>query len=328
MNGVQSKPVSGAMVVIAFTIVYLVWGSTYFFIKIAIQDIPPMIMAGLRFFLAGLMLLIWCAISGEKLFNRKNILQTVVGGLLLLFIGNGAVVLSEKYLPSSFVAVIASTSPFWVVILDKRNYKTNFGNRKTIAGLIIGFIGVVLLFSENAIKALSTQGNGWEIFSLGILIIGAVAWGGGSLYTKYHGSGGSQPVNASWQMLSAGIMFIPVSAISGEWKDFHWQQVGTNSWLALAYLIIFGSLIAYSAYIWLLKVRPAVQVSTHGYVNPVVAVLLGTMLGNENMTLMQIAGLAVILLSVLLLNLDKYRTAKQPAIPIQRIVRKEALSEV
>ncbi|MBS1597835.1 MAG: EamA family transporter [Bacteroidetes bacterium] len=316
------------MVVIAFSIVYLVWGSTYFFIKVAIQEIPPMIMAGIRFSAAGLLLMTWCVITGEKIFNRKNIFRATISGLMLLLVGNGAVVLAEKYLSSSLVAVIASTSPFWVVLLDSRNYKTNFSNRNTIAGLIIGFVGVVLLFSESAIHALSTTGNRWEIISLAILVIAAIAWGGGSLFVKYYSTGESQSVNASWQMLSAGIAFIPVSIVSGEWKNFHWQEVGSNSWFALLYLIVFGSLIAYSAYTWLLKVRPAVQVSTHGYVNPVVAVLLGTMLANEKMTVMQIAGLIFILLSVLLLNMAKYRSqSKQPVIKVQKTHKERILSE-
>jgi len=329
MSEVQRGPVSRTMVIVAFAIVYLVWGSTYFFIKIAIQDIPPMIMAAMRFFSAGLLLFLWCALNGEKLFNKKNISRALISGFLLLVIGNGAVVLSEKYLPSSLAAVIASTSPFWVVILDKRNHKVNLSSRKTVAGLITGFIGVVFLFSENAIKALSNPGNGWEIISLGILVIGAVAWGGGSLYSKYNSTGDSQAVNASWQMLSAGIMFIPISMSSSEWKDFHWSSVSTNSWLALTYLITFGSLIGFSAYTWLLKVRPAVQVSTHGYVNPVVAVLLGTLLGHEHMTGLQLTGLVVILTSVLLLNLEKYRSQqRRVAQPGQRVIKRKVLSRV
>jgi drug/metabolite transporter (DMT)-like permease len=283
-------------------------------------------MASVRFFVAGLLLLIWCAITGEKLFNAKNISRAIVGGILLLFFGNGAVVLAEKYLPSSLAAVIACTSPVWVVILDRRNRKVNFSNKKTIIGLVIGFVGVILLFSENAIKALSSPGNGWEIFSMAILILGAASWGGGSLYSKYYSTGESQSVNASWQMLAAGIVFVPVSWLSGEWNDFHWRNVSRDSWLALLYLIIFGSLIAYSAYTWLLKVRPAVQVSTHAYVNPVVAVLLGTLLANEKLTFMQFSGLAVILISVLLLNLAKYRS-QRPAPPLQKAMREKIAYE-
>jgi len=308
------RPASAAMVIIAFSIVYIVWGSTYFFIKVAIRDIPPLLMACLRFSIAGFLLLTWCAIRGEKLFNARNISRAIIGGMLLLFIGNGAVVLSEKFLSSSLVAVIASTSPIWVVLLDRRNRKDNFSDKKTIVGLAVGFVGVILLFIESAVQAMSTPGSGWIILSLGILMIGAASWAGGSLYAKYYSTGESQSVNASWQMLSAGIAFMPASWLSGEWKNFHWQEVGSNSWLALLYLVTMGSLIAYSAYTWLLKVRPAVQVSTHAYVNPVVAVLLGILLANEKMTALQFTGLAVVLISVLLLNLAKYRRQETVAV--------------
>jgi len=308
---VSRKNVSPVMVISAFTIVYLVWGSTYYFIRVAIQHIPPLLMASMRFFIAGLLLLIWCAIRGEKLFIIKNIKPAIVSGLLLLIIGNGAVVLSEKYLSSSFVAVIASTSPIWVVILDGRNRQANFSNKSTVTGLIIGFIGIVLLFSENAIHALSSSEGHGQIISLIILMIGAASWGAGSLYAKYYSKGDSQFVNAGWQMFSAGIALIPASGLSGEWKNFHWQQVSADAWFALAYLISFGSLIAYSAYTWLLKVRPATQVSTHAYVNPVVAVFLGILLASEKVTPVQWLGLAIVLTSVLLVNLAKYHKERK-----------------
>lgn len=306
-----NRPVSSLLVVIAFAIVYLVWGSTYFFIRMAIQQMPPLLMAFLRFFSAGLLLFIWCAINGEKLFNKQSIRPAVLSGLFMLVVGNGAVVWSEQFLPSSFAAVIASTSPIWFVVLDGRNRGINFRSRETVVGLLIGFIGVILLFSEEAIRAWTTAGNSMEIIAVVILMIGAASWAGGSLYAKYNSKGDSQSVNASWQMLSAGIAFLPLSAISGEWKNFHWSQVGSTSWLALVYLIVFGSLIAYSAYAWLLKVKPATQVSTHAYVNPVVAVMLGTMLAGEKMTVLQFIGLAIILTSVLLINLSKYRKERK-----------------
>jgi len=305
------KPVSTWKVVIAFAIVYLVWGSTYFFIRIAIQDIPPLMMACMRFFVSGFLLLGWCLIQGEKIFIWRNIRPAILSGILLLLIGNGAVVWSEQFISSSFAAVIASTSPIWMVIMDGRNRKANFKSRETVIGLLIGFIGVVLLFSENVSHAISETGDHLQVIALGILMIGAASWAAGSLYAKYYSRGDSQLVNAGWQMFSAGIAFIPVSGINGEWKNFHWQHISMGAWLSLLYLISFGSLIGYSAYAWLLKVRPATQVSTHAYVNPVVAVLIGTLAGGEKMSIYQIMGLAVILTSVLLVNLAKYRKERK-----------------
>jgi len=306
-----TKPASKLMVVIAFAIVYLVWGSTYYFIRVAIQHIPALLMAFTRFFTAGVLLMIWCALKGDKLFVWKDIKPAIVSGLVLLFISNGAVVWVEQYLPSSFVAVLAAATPIWFVVLDKRNWQVNFKSRETVIGLFIGFIGVILLFSENASRGLSSSGNSIQVIALGVLIIGSIAWAGGSLYSKYYSTGSFQSVNTAWQMLAAGIAFIPVSYASGEWSHFHWQQVTNDSLLALLYLISMGSLAGYSAYVWLLQVRPATQVSTHAYVNPVVAVLLGVFLAGEKMTVLQVAGLAVILTSVLLVNLAKYRKVRQ-----------------
>jgi drug/metabolite transporter (DMT)-like permease len=142
-----------------------------------------------------------------------------------------------------------------------------------------------------------------------VLVIGSVSWASGSLYSKYRSvSGSSNAVNAGWQMFAAGVAFIPASLISGEWAQLHPAQVPLSSWMGIVYLVTMGSLVGYSAFVWLLQVRPATQVSTHAYVNPVVAVLLGVLFAGESMSILQLSGLAVILVSVLLINLSKYRS--------------------
>lgn len=306
MSNDLKKSASPVMVVIAFATVYLVWGSTYFFIQRAVEHIPPFILGAIRFIIAGGLLLGWCAIKGEKLFNWSHIKPALVSGLLMLFIGNGAVIWAEQSLASSLVAVLVSSAPIWFVMLDKPKWKENLTSRNTIMGLIVGFIGVILLFSEQTSKALGT-GNGHQVIGLIVLIIGAMSWAGGSLYSKYKSTSTSATVNTAWQMLAAGIAFVPGSFINNEWSSFHIQSVTASAWFSLFYLITMGSLAGFSAYVWLLQVRSATQVSTYAYVNPVVAVLLGVLFAGEHMTALQIAGLAVILLSVLLINLAKYR---------------------
>jgi Permeases of the drug/metabolite transporter (DMT) superfamily len=305
MPNSQTKNVSTAMVVLAFATVYIVWGSTYFFIQRAIETMPALIMGAFRFITAGLLLMAYCAFRGEKIFDRAQMKSAAISGLLMLFVGNGAVVWAEKSLPSSLVAVLVSAAPIWFVALDKRNWKANFSSRSTIIGLIVGFLGVFLLFSEQTVKAL-TAGNSLQVFGLVILIIGSISWAAGSLYSKYKSSG-SGITSTAWQMLAAGLAFLPGSVITNEWSGFAWSQVSTGSWLATLYLVFFGSLAGYSAYVWLLQVRPVTQVSTYAYVNPVVAVLLGVLFAGEHMTWIQITGLAIILASVLLINLAKYR---------------------
>jgi drug/metabolite transporter (DMT)-like permease len=144
-----------------------------------------------------------------------------------------------------------------------------------------------------------------------LLIIGAMAWSAGSLYSKYYNTKGSAQVNTAWQMLIAGLVFLPSSFLNHEVQGLQWHNIPAHSWYALLYLIVFGSIAAFSAYVWLLQVRPATQVSTYAYVNPVIAVVLGVLFAGEHISLLQISGLVIILSSVLLINLSKYRKEKQ-----------------
>ncbi|MEX6685928.1 EamA family transporter [Danxiaibacter flavus] len=318
MTDAKQKHASPLMVVVAFATVYLVWGSTYFFIQRAVSHIPPFLIGAMRFLAAGIIMLTWCALRGEKIFNPQQIRPAVISGLLLLLIGNGTVIWAEQTLPSSLVAVLVSSAPIWFVLLDKPKWKENFTSKSTLTGLFIGFAGVILLFSEQTGKALSGGGGIMRIVGLIAIVLSSMSWAGGSLYSKYNGKG-SASINTGWQMLSAGIAFVPISLLSGEWQSFQWQTVPASSWLSVVYLIFMGSLAGYSAYVWLLQVRPATQVSTYAYVNPVVAVLLGVFFANEHMTVTQILGLAIILTSVLLINLAKYRKEKQTVVTDEKI---------
>jgi drug/metabolite transporter (DMT)-like permease len=305
----ETKPtVSGGMVVLAFATVYIVWGSTYFFIQRAVQEIPPFIMGAMRFILSGSLLMGWCIYRGEKIWDKEQIKTAAIAGLILLFLGNGAVIWAEKTLPSSLVAILASATPIWFVLLDRKKWTENLTSTSTVIGLLIGFIGVILLFSEQVAGVMKTSGHNLQMVSLIVIILGSVSWAGGSLYAKYN-SKGTATVSSAWQMLVAGVAFLPGSLISKEWPGFNAGAVSGGGWIAVFYLVIMGSLVGYSAYIWLLQVRPATQVSTNAYVNPVVAVLLGTLFAGEHMSALQLLGLAIILTSVLLINLAKYRSS-------------------
>ena len=295
------------MVIVAFAIVYIVWGSTYFFIQKAIQGFPPMLLGAVRFLIAGGLMLGWSLLRGEKVFVKKDIGYASVSGVLMLFIGTGAVIWVEQYLPSAMVAIMISSGPLWFILLDKPKWAENFKSKLTIGGLIFGFAGVIILFSEKIIEAFSTAGNHAEIGGFGILIIGSIAWAAGSLYSKHNSTTVSVSVNTAWQMLAAGVAFVIPALLRGELQQVQWQSISVDAWLSVAYLIFFGSIAGFSAYVWLLKVRPATQVSTHAYVNPVVAVLLGVFFAQENISFIQILGLVVILASVLIINLVKYR---------------------
>lgn len=306
MSTPSNRPASTIMVVVAFAIVYIVWGSTYFFIRMAVEHIPPMLVGALRFLVAGALMLGWCLYKREVLFSWKTMKPAIISGLLLLGTGNGALIWSEQYIPSSLAAILLAAGPIWFVLLDKGKWQENFRSRSTIIGLVVGFIGVLLLFVEQLQGGIT--GNRMETIALVVLVLGSVSWASGSLYSKYNTvPGSSNAVNAGWQMFAAGIAFVPASLISGEWHSFHVQEVPLSSWMGILYLVTMGSLVGYSAFVWLLQVRPATQVSTHAYVNPVVAVLLGVFFAGEQMTILQLSGLGVILVSVLLINLAKYR---------------------
>ncbi|OOQ62280.1 EamA family transporter [Mucilaginibacter pedocola] len=316
-----NKP-STLLVVIAFAAVYVVWGSTYFFIQMALQGVPPMIMGTMRFIAAGILLLGWCYIKGDKIFDKQTIKTSAIAGLFTLFVANGIVIWVEKFLPSAMVAIMVSANPIWFVILDKANWRLNFKSRNILLGLFIGFGGVVLLFGEAFSRSVAGGLDTQHLVGLGLLILGPIGWAGGSLYSKKAATGAPARVNTGWQMMAAGLAFLPAGFINHEYAAFDITAVPLQAWLAVLYLIFFGSIAAFSAYVWLLQVRPATQVSTHSYVNPVIAVLLGVLFAGEVISGLQIVGLVIILLSVLLLNLDKYAAGKpqmlkpaKPAIP-------------
>jgi drug/metabolite transporter (DMT)-like permease len=313
-----NKSASPVLVVVAFATVYIVWGSTYFFIQMAIHGLPPLLLGAMRFLSAGMLMLVWCIIKGERIFIKRSIITSAIAGILLLVGGNGAIIWVEQKLPSAMVAIMVSSAPIWFVLLDKQNWGENLRNRATVAGLIIGFAGVILLFGEQVGTMLAGSSVGSKLPGLLLLIFGSIAWSSGSLYSKHHPSEGSATVNIAWQMIIAGLVFLPGSLLNHEFDHLQWTQIPKHSWLALGYLIAFGSIAAFSAYVWLLQVRPATQVSTYAYVNPVIAVILGILFAHEHISLTQIAGLVTILGSVLLINLSKYRKGKSAKQEVER----------
>lgn len=295
-----------AGILMAYFLIYVVWGSTYFFIGVALKDFPPFLLGALRFTIAGIILLCICHLRGEQVFRKSLVIRSAVSGIVLLFIDMAVVMLAQRYVTSSFVAIIASSTALWILLLDVPMWKTNLRNVSTIVGFIIGFGGVAMLYADQFnIEGLSSHsGQGFIL-----LIFGCISWALGTLYAKYRSSQ-AEEVNAfagsAWQMLFAGGMFWMCSFFNKDLMNVSLSGVSTASWLSLVYLILFGSLLAYSAYVWLLKVRPAAEVGTHAYVNPFIAVLLGVFIGSEKVTLIQLSGLLLILLGVMLIG-KKYR---------------------
>ena len=249
MPFLQKKQASPLLVIVAFATVYIVWGSTYFFIRVAVQGgMPPFILGAFRFTIAGLLLMGWCVLNGEKIFLFKDIATAAVTGTLLLFVANGIVIWTEQTLPSAMVAILVSSAPIWFITLDKPNWGENFKHTSTIIGLLIGFSGVLLLFSEQIMGVFKSPDAHSTLPWMILLIVGTISWSAGSLYSKHRPSSLLGSAGTAWQMIAAGIIYIPVGFIHNEYSGFKFKNVTTNSWLALIYLIIFGSIAAYSAW--------------------------------------------------------------------------------
>ena len=299
-------------VVLAFAVVYVVWGSTFFFIHKALAGFTPFLLGAIRFTTAGLLMLGWCYFKGYRIFHRPTILRAGLMGMLLLYVDNGVIIWVEQFMPSGLVAIMSASAAIWFIVLDKPNWKTNFRNIPVVLGLFLGFFGVVMLFGDRLAQALDASQRQSNFIGMSLLLLGALAWTVGSLYSKYYAKTNDSDkknsgfVGTGWQLLIAGIAFTLTAAGSGEIAAFNAASVPASAWWAIGYLITMGSILAYSSYIWLLQVRPATEVSTHTYVNPVVAMLLGAWFAHEAVSSSQITALVIILGSVFLINWDAY----------------------
>lgn len=301
------KPEPLVLIVLAFAAVYIIWGSTYFFIERAVRYFPPMVIGAIRFLTASVIMMLWVKLRREKLWNKKAILYSAISGVFMLFVGNGAVIWAEQYLQSSFVAIFLASSPIWFLVLDKPQWQVNFSSKLTLLGVFAGLVGVVLLFYEKI-----EGGNlGLSLIPLLVITLGNIGWTFGSLVSKYRVKNIAPSVNSAWQMLTAGVVFALIGVGDGSFMKTNWPNIPTEGWFSLIYLIVFGSIIGFSAYVYLLEHRNPTQVSSYAYVNPLVAVILGVFFNGEKISWLQYAGLAVILFSVLFINIAKRKKAKQ-----------------
>ena len=293
-------------ILLAFASIYFVWGSTYVVLRFGIKTIPPFLLSATRFFIAGILLLGYCFLKRKPLPDFKSLINNSICGILMLGGGTVSVAWAEQYVPSSTAAIIVTFLPFWFALLDKNQWNYYFSNKIIFIGLLLGFIGVVLLtnFSNTDTSGLNKPGHA----ALGIIaiLVGEFGWTTGSLISKYKTSNASLLMNGSIQLLATSAVCLAVSFAGGELKTFSLTQVSSQSLFALLYLVFMGSLLAYLSYIYLLSILPAVQVSTYVYVNPVVAVLLGVLFAGEEVNLAEAFSLIVILFGVLLVNMPKY----------------------
>lgn len=297
----------------AFAAVYLIWGSTYLAIKYAIETMPTFLMAGVRFLVAGGILYTIARLSpGYEKPKAVHWRTSFIVGALLLGVGNGAVVVGEHYISSSMTALLIASNPFWMVTLGWLFMGRGKPNYKVSLGLLIGFVGVAMLILGRP-EANSTGDSQW--LGIVLIVIATIGWAFGSLYGATAPTAKSNILAAGMQMLAGGLILTVVSAIAGEWQRIDINAISTVSWVAFAYLIFVGALVAYTAYSWLMQNASPSAVSTYAYVNPVVAVFLGWAIAGETLSAQMLLGAAVIVVSVMLVTANN-RKKPQPKLDI------------
>jgi drug/metabolite transporter (DMT)-like permease len=291
---------SRLLVVLAFAAVYILWGSTYLGIRLAIETLPPFLMAGTRFTIAGLILLTWSRLKGERFLSLLSQWQkALIVGALLLLCGNGGVTWAEKYVATGLVALLVSTEPLWVVILNWILTRKR-PNSKVLLGVLIGLVGVTLLVSDGLSGG---SGNSWlSLVGGGVVILAGFGWAAGSVYSNRNPIGASTSMASGMQMLSGGSLLLVLALASGDVGRLNLANATWASIGAFFYLLVFGSLVGFTAYSWLLNNVTPAMATTYAYVNPVVAVFLGWLIAGEPLTRRMLLAAAVIVGSVILIT--------------------------
>jgi len=300
-------------IIIAFAALYLIWGSTYLGIRFAIETIPPFLMAGTRFLIAGVIMyaIAWSQGIGKS--TWRNWRTSLIIGACLLLGGNGGVTMSEKYIDSGLAALIVAIVPIYIVVLG---WATGMAPRPIPIlwlGLVGGFIGVGILLGP-ALRFSSNDGRHPAI-GMSILLVSSFIWSAGSLYSRTARHVASPFLTAAQQMLCGGLLLLFAGVVTGETRRFHPNSMSILSVASFVYLVIIGAVVGYTAYIWLLRHCDPAKVATYAYVNPIVAVLLGTAFAGETLTVRMLIAAALIIGSVaLVITAQQLRLRAEPQI--------------
>jgi drug/metabolite transporter (DMT)-like permease len=327
----------------ALLTLYIVWGSTYLAIRVGVETIPPFLMGALRFLIAGVLVLGFIAMRGGWRVTRKQCRDNAIGGFFMLLGGNGLVSWAEETVPSGMATLVISLNPVffvlaeWVIasIQSRRGEAEPLGallpgaadrgvehrvveqrgarpNVWTLLGLAVGFLGLVILVGPGVSSQESEPLDPWRVLAL---VMACVNWTIGSMYVRYASHPAEPFTGAGLQMLFGAMWMFAVSWILGEWTAFGWDRVSAASWWSLLYLIVAGSLIGYTSFVWLMKHASPTLVSTYGYINPVVAVFLGWWILGETVGPRILLASLTIIAGVAMISMAKHRSGKpQPVI--------------
>jgi drug/metabolite transporter (DMT)-like permease len=313
----SEKTPTKAALIGGFITIYLLWGSTYLGIKVAVETIPPFLMAGARFLVAGILVAGWIAYTrGFKATRRQWFDNSMIGGLLLLG-GNGMVAWSEQKIPSGVATLIVSLGPLFIVLLDWAVLKFSRDKTRgsqpswaTFVGVSLGIVGLAVLVGPS----LGEGQTHLDLWSVGGLVLACFSWSAGSIYTRYARTPAEPFTAAGIQMLTGSAWLIIVSVLVGEPARFDFSTVSARSLFAWSYLITAGSLIGFTTFVWLMKHSTPARVSTYAYVNPIVAVFLGWLIAHEPVSPSMFTGAAIIIGGVAIITATKNK--KPASVPL------------
>jgi len=300
MPDARTAPPPRILLVAAFAALYIIWGSTYLGVKIGVETMPPWPMIAARHSLAGIILYTVLRLSGTPPPKREHWKGGIIGGVMLLVVGNGLIAFSAHRIASGVASLVVATTPIWIVAAASTRPGGRLPLPKEWVGLALGLAGLALLGGPSLAAAFRGDAGSLDVGAMGLILIGAISWSIGSVIGREVPRPDNAFMGSALQMLSAGAVLVVGCAVTGQWSLVNLPAVSPRSWIALAYLILFGSLLGFTAYVWLLRVAKTSHVATYAYVNPIVALLLGASIGHEVITPMMLVAGVVTLLGVVL----------------------------
>lgn len=290
-------------VIACFALVYILWGSTYLAMRVAVRDLPPFVVGASRYLISGPVMLLACVVMGRKIWlSRHDFWRVLAIGVSLLSIGNMGIVWGEKYVDSGLAALVVALMPIWVVAIEAWGYRAGRMTRQGLLGIAAGMAGLLVLLWPRITSG--THIGHLELLGCGILAFGSLAWALGSVFSHRFDVRVDIFVSAAWQMTLGGIVNAMIAGASGQFQQARWTVHAVES---IAYLVVFGSWIGYSAFVFLLEHVPTPKVATYTYVNPIVALFLGWLLLKEHIDAYMLVGTVIIIASVALVNTAKLK---------------------
>ena len=287
----------------ALAAIYVIWGSTYLAIKYALESFPPFLMMGARSLAAGLILYLWSRSRGEERARKEHVVPIVVIGVLFFLVGHGLLAWAQQKVPSGLAALLVASEPLWIAVIEAFLIRDDKATSRTIFGLILGFAGLSLLFAPGD-KLGSQHLDSLSVFAV---LLGTISWSLGAVYSRMAKLPRSPILSAGLELIVGGFLLVACGLFFGEGEQLRWSAVTPRSILGLVYLILFGSVITFTAYVWLLSITSATRVATHTYVNPVIAVFLGWAVASEALSLQIFLVTIIIVISVYLVLGQKKR---------------------